>query len=343
MGSYHRDLLLFIAGGWLVLLAIGAVISAVLVPLLIRWQRGRSLGQQIYEDGPVTHTAKQGTPTMGGLAFVTAAIAGGLMVLIVLQESAFAARGLFATLVLVVAAGAVGFADDFLIVIRRRPLGLRARVKFGLLLLLALGFVAYESSLSGAHLQLWFGHWVALPTWLWWFLSVGAVVGAANAVNLTDGLDGLAAGAAIPTLVIIGLSTVAGMLLAAPVVGACAGFLFFNRYPARIFMGDTGSLALGALMGGLAVQGGFLLLLPLAGIVFVVEAASVILQVLSFQSTGKRIFRMTPLHHHFELSGRKEWQVTAAFTAASWIAAAIVAAGLLTIHAVMGTGVLHAE
>ena len=317
-------LLLPLAG----LFAIGAIIALLLIPLLIAWQRGRSVGQQIYEDGPSSHVAKQGTPTMGGITFIIAAVVGvwAAMGFIHLDEHG---RGWYATLLLVIMAGAIGFADDYLIVVRRRPLGLRARVKFVLLLLIALGFVAYESTHTSTHAQLWFGgRFLELPSWLWWFLSVGAIVGAANAVNLTDGLDGLAAGAAIPTLGVLGL--VGDGLLTAPVIGACAGFLYYNRHPARIFMGDTGSLALGALMGGIAVVHGLLLLLPLIGIIFVIEALSVILQVASFQIAGKRIFKMTPFHHHFELSGWKEWKVTALFTTASWIAAVLVAVTLLS-------------
>ena len=310
------------------LFAIGLIIAVVLMPLLIAWQRRRAVGQQIYEDAPATHVVKQGTPTMGGIAFVLAAVAG---IAIVMKVAGLNEDGRwYPTLLLVVLAAAVGFIDDYLIVIRRRPLGLRARAKFVLLLLLAVAFVAYQSTHLTHYSEVWFGDRVDLPAWLWWFLSLSAIVGAANAVNLTDGLDGLAAGAAIPTLGVLGLA--GDPLLATPVMGACAGFLFYNRYPAKIFMGDTGSLALGALMGGIAVQHGLLLLLPLIGIIFVIEALSVILQVASFQLAGKRIFKMTPFHHHFELSGWKEWKVSALFTTASWVAALVVAVTLLNAH-----------
>jgi phospho-N-acetylmuramoyl-pentapeptide-transferase len=329
---------------WLGLFALGVAISAILIPLLIRWQRRAALGQQIYEDGPSSHAVKQGTPTMGGIALVIAAALGVYLSIWPFRTNEYSIQ-ILPLLYLVVAAGAVGFIDDYLIVVRRRPLGLRARAKFGLLLVLAICFVWYESTLPSTfpsnHSALWFGGIVHLPAWLWWVLSVGAIVGTANAVNLTDGLDGLAAGTAIPVLIFLALFSDAVLML--PLVGACAGFLYFNRHPARIFMGDTGSLALGAFIGGVAVHYGLVLLLPLAGIVFVIEALSVIIQVASFQTTGKRVFRMTPLHHHFELLGWKESRVSASFAAASWIAALIIIAAGITLHVALGAGALHAE
>ena len=324
---------------FLIDLAVGAIVAVLVLLSLITWQRRRALGQQIYEDAPSSHVAKQGTPTMGGLAFVAAAIVGTVL---------FWSRthSEVASLLLMVAAGAIGFADDYLKLTHQRALGLRARTKFALLLLVACAFVAWEA--HGAPLgnplyeQLWFGDsgWVVLPGWLWATLSVAAIVGAANAVNLTDGLDGLATGAVLPPLLFL---EILRSMLAVPVVGACVTFLFFNRHPARIFMGDTGSLALGAMLGGLAVQHGALLILPLIGVVFVAEALSVILQVAWFKITGTRIFKMSPLHHHFELSGWKEWQITLAFTAVSVIAAIAVGAGLSSTHAVMGTILQRAE
>jgi phospho-N-acetylmuramoyl-pentapeptide-transferase len=167
--------------------------------------------------------------------------------------------------------------------------------------------------------------------WAWAVLAVLAIVGAANAVNLTDGLDGLAAGATIPALIALQLTAryeaiVGVQSIGDAVLGSLLVFLWYNRHPAKIFMGDTGSLALGALLAGLAIQAGALLLLPLFGIVFVAEALSVIVQVVSFKTTGRRVFRMSPLHHHFELSGWRETVVTATFVmtavavaAATWV------------------------
>jgi phospho-N-acetylmuramoyl-pentapeptide-transferase len=239
---------------------------------------------------------------------------------------------------LVLSAAGIGFADDYLKLVHQRALGLRARTKFGLLLIVACAFVAWEvhdharfpAGFLG--LQAWFGEsttlgFVHVPMWLWAILAVAAIVGAANAVNLTDGLDGLAAGATLPPLLL--LSALSPNPLGLSVAGACATFLYFNRHPARIFMGDTGSLALGALLGGLAVVDAALLILPLIGIVFVAEALSVILQVASFKLTGKRILRMSPLHHHFEMSGWTETRVTTTFITASLLASAAVYLGLL--------------
>jgi len=313
---------------------IGVIIAVPIILWLIAWQRRRALGQQIYEDGPSSHAIKQGTPTMGGLAFVVAAILGATLF------PPYAAQRM-PLLLLILAAAGIGFADDYLKLVHQRALGLRARVKFGLLVLVACAFVAWDvysrtfnfgTAYAGTapHVQLWFGGGLWLPWWLWAVLSVAAIVGAANAVNLTDGLDGLAAGVTLPPLgLLVALSLNA---IGASVAGACATFLFYNRHPARIFMGDTGSLALGALLGGLAVDYDALLILPLAGIVFVAEALSVILQVFSFKTTGRRIFKMSPLHHHFEMLGWSETRVTTTFIAASFVATVAVYLGLAATH-----------
>ncbi len=297
----------------------GLIVAIAIIPWLIAAQQRLRLGQQVYEDGPKTHVAKQGTPTMGGVSFVLAALVG------------WALGGFHSSLpliALVVAAGAIGFVDDLLIVRTRRALGLRAREKFALIAILAIAYVfwAYNTGLAGPD-QTWFGGTASLPFWLWSGLAVLAIVGAANAVNLSDGLDGLAAGATIPAL--IGLQLTAqylglpgGSTMADAVLGALLGFLWFNRHPARIFMGDTGSLALGALIAGVAIESHALLLLPLFGIVFVLEALSVMAQVTSYKTTGRRIFKMSPLHHHFELSGWRETAVTSTFVAFAVVAAA---------------------
>jgi len=302
----------------------GIVVSAVSIPFIIARQRRGRAGQHIYEDAPKTHAVKEGTPTLGGAAFTLAAIAGYALTY---QD----ARQL-PLLCLMIAAGLVGFADDLLILRAQRALGLRARIKFALLALAAIGYVAWLGrSDPTASAQYWFGGTVVLPHAAWAVLSVLAIVGAANAVNLTDGLDGLAAGTVLPTLLALqlplrpGIGGPVGVGIAA--LGSCLGFLWFNRHPAKIFMGDTGSLALGALLAGLAIQSHELLLLPFFGAIFVLEALSVILQVISFKTTRRRIFRMSPLHHHFELSGWREAAVTTTFiivqtlfAAATWLA-----------------------
>jgi phospho-N-acetylmuramoyl-pentapeptide-transferase len=292
--------------------AVGLVIAAILLPLLIRWQRARSLGQQIYEDGPKTHAAKQGTPTLGGLVFIFAALPALLFTTNSVNDAWL--------LALVAGAAVIGAVDDTLIIVRRRARGLIARWKLLLLGVLAVAYL-WIAPHEGATLPLrqhWFTGSVELAPWLWWLLSIAAIVGATNAVNLTDGLDGLAAGSAIAPLIVLTLAALSSV--SAAVLGASVAFLWFNRPPARIFMGDTGSLALGALLAGDAIQSGWLLLLPFVGIVFAVEAASVIIQVLSYRLTHRRVFRMSPLHHHFELSGWSERRVTSCFIAASAIA-----------------------
>ena len=291
----------------------GFAAAAIAVPLLIVWQRRARLGQQIYEDGPKAHAAKQGTPTMGGVAFLAAAVLA-----VAIFRDAHDER----LLVLVAGAGIIGALDDLLILVNRRALGLKARWKFGLLAAIALAYLALFPNAGGPQLaaQAWFGGIVMLPSWLWWLLAVCAVVGSANAVNLTDGLDGLAAGTAIAPLFVLSLAAFSPLSIA--VLGACVAFLWFNKHPAQVFMGDAGSLLLGAVLAGDAIQSGWLLLLPLLGLVYVAEALSVMLQVASFKMTRRRIFKMSPLHHHFELSGWSERRVTSTFVFASVLATA---------------------
>jgi phospho-N-acetylmuramoyl-pentapeptide-transferase len=291
--------------------AAGFVVCTLAVVLMINWQRSKHIGQQVYEDGPKAHAAKQGTPTMGGVAFLLAAIVG-----LIFAHNAADVR----LLLLAGGAGVIGAVDDLIILFNRRALGLRARWKFALLSLLAVAYLSMLQSGSDplGYRERWFGSDVGLPPWLWWFLSLGAIVGAANAVNLTDGVDGLAAGTVIPPLLILSLASLSGVSIA--VLGACVAFLWFNWHPAKIFMGDAGSLLLGALLAGDAIQSGWLLVLPFFGLVFVIEALSVIAQVASFKLTGTRIFKMSPLHHHFELSGWSERRVTSTFVAVSVIA-----------------------
>lgn len=287
---------------------------ALALPLLERLQ----FRQHAYEDAPQTHQRKTGTPTMGGAAFVVALVplwAGG----------APAAAQLF---FLVAACAAVGFVDDLLAVLHGKNRGLRARTKYLATALVAVTFLRTLSDSAAFYPRdvLFHAGSYALyaPHWLWLILGILAITGTIHAVNLTDGLDGLAAGSAIgPLLVLLVLSVqfaiAAATAAAALGVGACAAFLLYNRHPAKLFMGDTGSLALGALLGGVAILTGEMLLLLLVGGVFVLEALSVIVQVAYFKRTGgKRILRMSPLHHHFELVGWPETTVTTRF----WLASA---------------------
>jgi phospho-N-acetylmuramoyl-pentapeptide-transferase len=295
------------------------LIAATLGALLLMVVLGRlDLRQHAYEDAPKTHQQKTGTPTMGGMVFIAA----------LLLAFAFARPPLLWQLVLlVVLAGAIGATDDILGIRRGANRGLRARTKFlatalvGVFFLREIGdspdFLARDVLFHAGSISL------AVPHWLWLLLGILAITGTIHAVNLTDGLDGLAAGTMIPPLVAVAFIALAMHLTAAWLAagvgaGACLGFLIFNRHPARLFMGDTGSLALGALLAGTAILTGEMLLLIVLGGVFVVEALSVMLQVGYFKAThGKRILRMSPLHHHFELGGWPETKVTLHFWAAS--------------------------
>lgn len=286
-----------------------------LVPLFRRLH----LAQQIRAEGPQRHFEKAGTPTFGGLIFLIA-LAFTVLFLNGLEERSLSL--LFLTLGFAL----LGFLDDLLKVVRRHPLGLRARFKFGGQLLLAFFFTLF-AVLAGR------GTAVALPFGLnlelgpYYFLFALLVIGgASNAVNLSDGLDGLAAGCTfLAALAYLALAQRAGdntaAVFSAALAGGCLGFLFFNFYPARIFMGDTGALALGAALGGLAVVTRTELLLLVIGGVFVLETLSVILQVASFRLFRRRLFRMSPLHHHFELKGWAETKVVGLFWLLSFFCA----------------------
>ena len=304
---------------------VGAIVAIIVLPIAMRLQRRADIGQQIYEDGPKAHAAKQGTPTMGGIAFPLAALAA----LCFARAAWLNSWQSFGLTLAVVTASAIGLSDDVIIVLRRRPLGLRARWKMLLLFVVAIVVMVFIQGAfppDTAHTQLsaaqwWFGRFIQLSPVEFWVLAVLAIVGSANAVNLADGVDGLAASSVLPPLIV--LTVLAGEGVGAGIAGALVVFFLFNRYPARIFMGDTGSLALGVLLAGLAIETHLLLWLPLLGIVFVAEALSVMLQVVSFKLTGKRIFKMSPLHHHFELSGWSERKVTFVFAAISAAASAV--------------------
>lgn len=296
--------------GFLIALAGGAV----LLPLLRRMQ----FRQHAYEDAPETHQKKTGTPTMGGILFGLA-----MLPLAAMWHTPFA----LALAILVLGCGAVGFIDDYLAIRRGRNLGLRARTKYLATALLAIVFLralADSYNLFPRDVLFHAGTYaLVVPHWLWLLLGIIAVTGTIHAVNLTDGLDGLATGTMLPPLAVLAaiafeLAIPAAGAAALLGIGACLGFLVYNRHPAKMFMGDTGSLALGALLSGVAILEGEMLLLILIGAVFVAEALSVILQVGYFKATrGKRIFRMSPLHHHFELGGWPETKVTARFWFAS--------------------------
>lgn len=303
----------------LALFLVAVVVSALIYPAAIGILARARMGQLIREEGPQAHHAKAGTPTAGGLVFLLVAL---LLYAIVdrSRSGVFVLVGLFL-------GGALGFSDDFAKVSGGRNLGLRARQKIVIQLAIgaALGLLAFAWGFSGQLVpfdsQHKLGAWIILVTAI-------AVAGGSNAFNLTDGSDGLAAGAgaisfgALAFIAVLEHKPGAG-LMPAILAGALVGFLFYNLFPARLFMGDTGSLALGTAMVASAITIGFIWYLPLLALVFVIETVSVIAQVASFKMTGKRIIRMSPLHNHFIVSGWKETRLALWFWAGSLIAAVL--------------------
>jgi len=303
---------------------VALVATLALGPLTIPLLRRLKFGQSIRDDGPSRHLSKAGTPTMGGVMFLAGTVVAVLF-------AAWGNRDALVVLGITLGFGLIGFIDDFVKVALKRSLGLRAREKLlGQILLAALlgalapTFLERGTAMAVPFAALVAGESVFLDPGHWFYILfiIVVTVGVANAVNLTDGLDGLASGvtvAAAAAFIPIGLlAGRPGVSLAmAALIGGCLGFLYYNRHPARLFMGDTGSLALGGALAAAAVLTGSELALPLIGGVFVLETLSVILQVFSFQVFGRRIFRMSPLHHHFELVGWSETKVVVTF----WLAA----------------------
>jgi phospho-N-acetylmuramoyl-pentapeptide-transferase len=313
--------------------------ALLVTPLWIRFLQERSMGQMIREEGPSTHHAKAGTPTMGGVIIVLAAVLGYLMGHVGTSID-FTRAGALAILV-TVASGILGFIDDYVAIRNARNLGLHKRGKLAGQLVIAAAFAVSSVYWVHTSTNLSFTRF-SLPGWNltvagWLLLAVFVIIATSNAVNLTDGLDGLAAGAStfcFGVLSIIGYwqfrhfsiyrlhSALDLGLVAVGLVGACLGFLWWNAAPAKIIMGDTGALAIGTGLGALALLMNLDLLLVVLGGLFVAETASVILQVLSFRVFGRRIFRMAPFHHHFELRGWPETTVLIRF----WILAGLLAA-----------------
>jgi phospho-N-acetylmuramoyl-pentapeptide-transferase len=306
------------------------LISVFLAPKFIEFLRHRSFGQNIREEGPEGHQTKAGTPTMGGI-IIFAAVAVPFLILSTRDWQSMGVLGA------AVACALLGFADDYTKIVRRRSLGLRARTKLGVTIAISVGlwWVATQKAhlsssvrLRPADVSIDLGPLYPLFIYL-------VVAGTTSAVNLTDGLDGLAAGcAAIVLLAYIGITFITGgsqrdlTFLAACLVGACIGFLWFNSFPASIFMGDTGSLGLGGAIAGLAIMTNTEVLLILLGGIFVIEALSVLIQVFSFQMFRKRVFLMAPIHHHFELVAWSETKIILRF----WIVAAAFAAIGFTLY-----------
>lgn len=326
-----------------VALATAFAISLLVGPLLIRVLQNHRVGQRIRTEGPSSHLDKSGTPTMGGVMILLS------LVLSTLFWADLTNRYVWLVIFATLAFGLIGFLDDYLKFVKNRSEGLWPRHKFGLQILVALmiGIILYYSPAYSTRLHIPFFKNLH-PDLGWWYIlfTLLVIVGASNAVNLTDGLDGLAVGpltvAAVAYAIIVyvvGHKEFADYLLipyvkgsgeltifCAAMVGASLGFLWFNAYPASIFMGDVGSLSLGGALGTLAIISKHELLLMLIGGIFVFETASVIFQVASYKSSGRRVFLMSPIHHHFELKGWEEPKIVVRF----WIIAVILALLSLT-------------
>ena len=296
------------------------VITFVLYPPFIRVLRRMKAGQVIQDELPDSHHKKAGTPTTGGVLFVTIAIIAGVVASLAGHQGALpAVAGL-------VVGGFIGFADDrSKLMVGAR--GIPARLKFPLQVLLAVP-VAWLATVQGASHQLF----LPATPWLVFPFAVLAIVATANAVNLTDGMDGLAGGLAtiaVAALVLLLPGAPAGeKAVAMSLCGALVAFLLFNRYPARVFMGDSGSLAIGFALAAMAVQQGMILLLPVLALVFVLETLSVIIQVAYFKATGgRRVFTMTPIHYTFHHAGWSENRIALSFWGAGLVSA-LAAAGV---------------
>ncbi|WP_422123603.1 phospho-N-acetylmuramoyl-pentapeptide-transferase [Planococcus sp. X10-3] len=305
---------------------IALLLTAGLMPVFIPLLQRMKFGQSIRAEGPESHMKKTGTPTMGGLVFLISII---LTALAVAFFTDLLVTELMILLLVLFGYGLIGFLDDFIKVVLKRNLGLTslqkliAQIVIAVISFFLLGMIDFDTGLvipfSTISIELSGLYVLFIIFWL---------VGFSNAVNLTDGLDGLVAGTASIAFAAFGVLAIrqdqaAIALFTFIVAGALIGFLIFNKYPAKVFMGDTGSLALGGALAMVSILLKQELLLLLIGIVFVIETASVILQVGSFKLRKKRIFKMSPIHHHFELSGWSEWKVVSVFWLAGLIAAVI--------------------
>lgn len=319
---------------WKMLIAflVAFAVTAVILPALIPYLRRLKFGQQILEDGPKWHEKKAGTPPMGGIAFIAGVC--------VAMAAALAAEFSVKLLVMVIVSlgfGAIGFIDDYVKVVKKQNKGLGASQKFLLQAILAAVYVVVLNRTGNLETDIiipFTGIEITMPWWLYIPFILLVVTGTVNAVNLTDGLDGLAASVTVVCSLffaaagaLVGSSE--GAYFAFAVCGGCVGFLIYNHYPARVFMGDTGSLYLGGAISVLAVGMKMPLVLIIAGFVYLFETLSVILQVASFKLTGKRIFKMSPVHHHFEMCGWSENKIVAVFSSATLLLALTAYASIL--------------
>ncbi|NLV76264.1 MAG: phospho-N-acetylmuramoyl-pentapeptide-transferase [Tissierellia bacterium] len=296
------------------IILISFTITIILGPVVIPLLKRHKIGQNVRDDGPETHLAKSGTPTMGGVIMLIA-------LLITTMTSGMLNKDMYILLISTFGFGLIGFIDDYLKVANERSLGLKPYQKMIGQIVLAVMLAIYQSNTS------MLGTKIIVPFFSNRYLDLGilyvpfiafVVVGTVNSVNLTDGLDGLASGVTLIVLSFFGLVALNwGMdsisVFSAALTGACLGFLVYNAYPAKVFMGDTGSMALGGAVAAIAILLNLPLMIPIAGGIYFIEALSVIIQVASYKLTGKRVFLMSPLHHHFEQKGWEETRVVVVF------------------------------
>ncbi|MEG9296563.1 phospho-N-acetylmuramoyl-pentapeptide-transferase [Mangrovibacillus sp. Mu-81] len=292
------------------------LITVLLAPIFIPFLRRLKFGQSIRDEGPQSHQKKTGTPTMGGIVFLLSIV---ITTFVMTGKYSEPGPETYLMLLVTVGFGLLGFLDDFIKVVMKRNLGLTSKQKLlGQIIISVIFYLVFK--------QNDFPTTVSIPLtdvsfdlgWMYILFIIFWLVGFSNAVNLTDGLDGLVSGtSAIAFGALAVLAWNQGQydvsIFSVAVVGAVLGFLVFNAHPAKVFMGDTGSLALGGAIAAIAILTKLEIILILIGGVFVIETLSVILQVASFKTTGKRIFKMSPLHHHYELVGWSEWRVVVTF------------------------------
>lgn len=307
---------------------ISFIVAVALSPIIIPLLRRLKFGQSIREIGPSWHNKKSGTPTMGGIIFIIA-----ICVSLVLSTKAVDNRVIFAFMCSL-GFGIIGFIDDFIKVVLKRNLGLRAWQKLSLQIIVAVFFIfvgLHTGDLSTS---------INIPFYnipfdmgiLYIPFAIFVILGVVNSVNLTDGIDGLATSVTVIVMLFFGIVATNHLSLFSYVtIGGLLGFLLFNKYPARVFMGDTGSLFLGGAVVSIALLQNNPLILIIVGLIYLIESLSVIIQVTSFKLTGKRVFKMSPIHHHFEMTGWSEKKIVRVFTGLTII---------LSIIAYFGSGVI---
>jgi len=296
---------------------ISFIITLIMGPLLIPALKRMKFGQTVRDDGPSSHFKKAGTPTMGGIMFLVPAM-------IILCVLSMEYKDTLPLLMLTIGYGIVGFIDDYVKIIKKSKNGLSATQKALCLLIVSTVFTLYLVYEAGAGTEIvlplsGMARVVIVPEWIYVPFTILVLFATTNSVNLTDGVDGLAAGVTLIVMIFFTLVASIGaedsgvMLYTAIIAGGCLGFLMFNSHPAKVFMGDCGSLALGGAVAAAAIVLKIHWVLLFAGVVYVFEALSDVIQVISYKARGKRVFKMAPLHHHFELSGWKETKVVAVF------------------------------